>query len=133
MKDLINLINREGVGLRKNVMLDEVYIGDEIIERLAKGEGSGDFYLTEDFFCGPDFWEKVIRPMYGDEWYARDGQGCVEGGCKYNNPVLVLSEGGIDAGEPHWAKIFIYYYKGKLKATHHVSDGHGYEYLTKVI
>ena len=135
MKELIKLINKErGVETKENVVLDEVYIGNEIIERLAEGEGNGETCLTEGLFCGPDFWERVIQPMYGGNWYARDQTGCVEGGCKYTNPVIVLSQGGgIDVGEPHWAKVFIYTYKGKLRVTHHISDGHGFEYLTKII
>tara|TARA_R100000458_G_C8098900_1_gene126407 strand:- start:156 stop:563 length:408 start_codon:yes stop_codon:yes gene_type:complete len=135
MENLIKLISKDrGVERRENVVIDEVYIGNEIIERLAEGEGNGETCLKEGIFCGPDFWERVIEPMYGNCWYWRDNTGCVEGGNKYPNPVIVLSQGGgIDVGEPHWAKIFIYYYKGKLRATHHVSDGHGFEYLTKLI
>ena len=135
MENLIKLISKDrGVERKENVVIDEVYIGDEIIEALAKGEGNGETAMTEGLFCGPEFWNRVILPLYGPDWYARDKSGCVEGGCKYNNPVMVLSQGGgIDVGEPHWAKIFIYYYEGKLRATHHVSDGHGFEYLTKLI
>ena len=134
MEKLLKLISEDrDVELQENVMLDEVYIGDEIIERLAEGEGDGETFLKEGIFCGLEFWDEVIKPIYGDDWYARDNTGCVEGGSKYTNPVIVLSEGGIDAHEPYWAKVFIYYYKGKLKATRHVSDGHGFEYLTKII
>jgi len=129
MEKLIKLINKErGVETKENVVLDEVYIGNEIIERLAEGEGNGETFLKEGIFCGPDFWERVIEPMYGNCWYSR------ELGDKYPNPAIVLSQGGgIDVGEPHWAKVFIYTYNGKLRATHHVSDGHGFEYLTKII
>ena len=130
MKEILEIINKErGSETRENVVLDEVYIGNEIIEKLAKDEGDGKEFLKEGIFCGPgDFWERVIQPMYGDLWYWR------EPGDKYPNPAIVLSQGGsIDVGEPHWAKVFIYTYNGKLRATRHVADGHGFEYLTKII
>jgi len=134
MKEILEIINKErGVEYQENVGLDEVYVGNEIIEALANNEGDGNDILDRGIFCG-EFWDEVIVPMYGDQWYSREPNGCVEGGSKYTNPVIVLSEGGgIDVGEPYWVKVFIYTYKGKLRATKHMCCSHGWEYLTKVI
>jgi len=133
VEELINSIDKIKDEFSKTLGLDEVYLPKEMIEELATNEPNSIHILDDEetnfdgILCCPEFWEDVIEKKYNNIWYTKEPK-------ENYVPAIVLSQGGsIDTGEPHYCKIFIYTYEGKLRVTRHVSDSHGFEYLTKVL